>query len=156
MVKSIDNVNYQEAASADGVLELIHALMHQLRSRQFQVLRDGPHDLTPMESKVLGFFGRLPGGTLGDLAQHSGRDKAQLTRLIKGLRERGLLSAEADLTDRRQVRLSLSPEGLAVQRTLQRLAQQVAIRAVAGFSAAERSQLMALLQRLGHNLEGTD
>jgi hypothetical protein len=36
-----------------------------------------------MEGKVLGFFARHPGATQRDLAQHSGRDKAQLARLIK-------------------------------------------------------------------------
>jgi DNA-binding MarR family transcriptional regulator len=72
-----------------------------------------------MEGKVLGFFARHPGATQRDLAQHSGRDKAQLARLIKSLRERGLLLAEEDGSDRRQVCLRLSDAGQAVQDTLQ-------------------------------------
>jgi DNA-binding MarR family transcriptional regulator len=49
-----------------------------------------------MEGKVLGYFCRHPGNTQSDLAQHSGRDKAQLTRLIARLKEAGLLEARAD------------------------------------------------------------
>jgi len=76
-----------------------------------------------MDGKVLGYFGRHPGATQKDLAQHSGRDKAQLARPIKGLRDRGLLSAVADDADRRSVRLSLTADGRALQRTLQQQAR---------------------------------
>ena len=78
------------ASPAEAVIELVHVVMHQFRSRQFQALRDGAHDVTHMEAKVLGFFAHRPGATLSDLVAHSGRDKAQLARLVKGLREREL------------------------------------------------------------------
>ena len=122
MRKSVDNVNHVGSATkpspADAVIELVHEVMHQFRSRQFQALRDGAHDLTHMEAKVMGFFSRRPGATLSDLVAHSGRDKAQLAKLLKGLRERGLLAAEADADDRRSVQLRLSPAGHAVQRAM--------------------------------------
>jgi hypothetical protein len=59
---------------AEAVLELVHAAMHQFRSQQYQVLRDGPHDVAHMEYKVMGFFAHHPGATLSDLARRSGRD----------------------------------------------------------------------------------
>ncbi len=154
MKKSVDNVNHVGKHGDDDVLELVHAVMHLYRSEQYQVLRDGPHDVTHMESKVLGFFGRHPGSTLSDLVQHSGRDKAQLARLIKSLRERGLLDTQADENDRRNLRLSLTADGQAVQRALQQQAKKVSAKAVAGLSADERDQLRALLQRVRHNLDG--
>jgi DNA-binding MarR family transcriptional regulator len=156
MHKSIDNVNHKAEASEDDVLETIHALMHQYRSQQYRVLRDGPHDITHMESKVLGYFGRRPGATQSDLAQHSGRDKAQLARLIKGLRERGLLVAEADEADRRNLRLGLSADGQKVQRALQQQAKRLSARAVAGFSTQERQALLAFLQRVKGNFDSPE
>jgi len=152
MKKSVDNVNHVPKHGDDDVLELVHAVMHLYRSGQYQVLRDSPHDVTHMESKVLGFFGRHAGSTLSDLVQHSGRDKAQLARLIKSLRERGLLDAQADDSDRRNLRLSLTADGQAVQRALAQQAKKVSAKAVAGLDAAERDQLRALLQRVKHNL----
>ena len=139
--------------SDDDVLELVHTVMHQYRSQQYRVLRDGPHDITHMDSKVLGYFGRHPGATQSDLAQHSGRDKAQLARLVKGLRERGLLDGEADPADRRNVRLSLTAEGHAVQRALQQQAKRLSTKAVNGLDVAERRQLLELLQRVSANLD---
>ena len=135
------------------ILDLVHAVMHLYRSRQYQTLRDGPHGVTHMDSKVLGFFARHPGATQSELAVHSGRDKAQLARLVAGLRERGLLEAAADAADRRSVHLSLTAEGQAVQRSLHQQARRQTTQAMAGFSAAERAQLQALLGRVKGNLE---
>jgi DNA-binding MarR family transcriptional regulator len=157
MAKPIDNVNQPaakpSAASGDEVLELVHTVMHQLRSLQYQALRDGPLTLTHMESKVLNYFGRQPGATQSDLVQHSGRDKAQLARLIKGLRERGLLASVADEADRRNLRLTLTAAGHGVLKTLHQQTRKVNAQAIAGLSAAEREQLRALLQRLHDNLD---
>ena len=137
----------------EAVLELVHAVMHQFRSQQYRALEGGTHDITHMESKVMGFFARHAGATQSDLAQHSGRDKAQLARLIKGLRERGLLSGEADAADRRNVRLQLTEAGQAIQRALRTQGRKLEARAVAGLDAEQRRQLVELLQQVRRNLE---
>ena len=141
-----------ENAPDDDILELVHSVMHTYRAMQYRFLRDGPHDITHMDGKVLGYFGHHPRATQSDLAQHSGRDKAQLARLIKGLRERGLLSGEVDEEDRRNVRLSLTADGQAVQRALRQQARRLSTQAVAGLSAKEQQQLLVLLQRVKGNL----
>jgi DNA-binding MarR family transcriptional regulator len=153
MRKQVDKVNGQGAAPADEVMDLVHTLMHQFRSLQYQVLRGGPHDITHMESKVLGFFARHDGATQSDLVQHSGRDKAQVARLIKGLRDRGLLEAVPDEADRRNLRLHLTPEGQAVQRALHQQARRLGAQAVKGLDDAERRNLVDLLRRVRRNLE---
>ena len=152
MRKSNDNVNHMDSAPATDILELVHSVMHEYRSRQYRMLRDGPHDITHMDSKVLGYFDRHPGATQSDLAEHSGRDKAQLARLIKGLRDRGLLEATVDEADRRNVRLALTTEGRAIQRVLRQQAKKLSTRAAAGLSTEEQAQLLALLARVQHNL----
>jgi DNA-binding MarR family transcriptional regulator len=154
MRTSVDIVNQMAAQPADDVLETIHAVMHLFRAQQYRTLRDGPHDLTHMDGKVLGFFARHPGATPSELAAHSGRDKGQLARLVAGLKDRGLLEASADAADRRSVRLRLTTEGRAVQKALQRQRQLLADAAVAGLTVEERRQLAALLDRVRSTLEG--
>ena len=160
MRKSNDNVNHSPSPArltqGAEVLDLIHRVMHQVRSQQFQALRDGPSNVTHMESKVLGFFSHHPGATLSDLVAHSGRDKAQLARLVKGLRERSLLVGEADTEDRRNVQLRLSDAGRAVQRALRGEAHTLNARAVEGLSPQEQAQLVALLARLKANLDAAE
>ena len=156
MRHTIDNVNHPAPRgpdeAPDAVLDLVHALMHQVRAQQYQALQGGEAALTHMEAKMLGFFGRRPGATQSDLAQHSGRDKAQLARLVKGLRERGLLDGTPDPADKRNLRLSVSPAGQALLQQLNALSRTVSQRATAGLSAAELTQLQDLLQRMRSNL----
>jgi DNA-binding MarR family transcriptional regulator len=141
------------AATADAVMDLVHRLMHRFRALQYHGLREGPQAVTHMESKVLGFFARHPGATASELAEHSGRDKAQLARLLKRLVDVGLLERVADEADRRHQRLSLTLAGLAVQDALQRQHRRLAADAVAGLDKAEQAQLLALLQRVNDRLE---
>ncbi len=148
MSKPVNKVNQSEQ-----IFDAIHSVMHLYRARQLRGLRDNPHELTHMEYKALGFFHRHPGATQGDLVAHSGRDKAQLARLLKGLRDRHLLDGAADADDRRLTRLSLSPEGQHVFDSLNQLGQQAAGAAVTGMSADQLTQLHALLQQIRTNLE---
>ena len=101
---------------------------------------------------MLGFFSRHPQATLSDLAQHSGRDKAQLARLVAGLRERGLLEGMADAADRRNMRLTLTATGQAVQKGLRQQTRRLAQRAVAGLSETDQAQLRRLLEAVRENL----
>ena len=155
MRKQVDNVNHVDSPSAtDAVIELVHVVMHQFRSRQFQALRGGGHDITHMESKLMGFFAHHPGATLSDLVAHSGRDKAQLAKLVKSLRERGLLAAKSDAEDRRSVRLTLSAAGLSAQQAMRAEGRALNEQALAGLSAKEQAQLVELLGRVKANLDG--
>lgn len=154
--KSDDKVNHRRDPNLDGVLDLIHAIMHQFRSRQFQALRGDEHELTPMDGRVLGFFARHPASTQSDLARHSGRDKAQLTRLVAGLRERGLLHGEADAADRRNTRLSLTEAGHAIHQRLKRQAETLNRQAMSGLSPEQQQSLRSLLLQVRTNLDESE
>jgi len=131
----------------------MHAIMHLFRTRQHRSLREARHDLAHMEVKVLGFFARHPGGSPSDLVAHSGRDKAQVARLIRGLRDRGLLDAEADASDRRSTRLSLSAAGQELHTALHSHDGELAEAALGGMSVQECATLRALLAKVRANLE---
>ena len=154
MRKQVDSVNQSPVPDAEGVVEAIHEVMHLFRARQHRVLKDGPHDLSHMEAKTLGFFARHPGATPRDLAQSAGRDKGQVARLIGGLRERGFLDAHADEADRRSVHLEVSATGKEVQAVLHKQRRKLSAQAIKGLSDAECADLMALLARVKINLEG--
>jgi DNA-binding MarR family transcriptional regulator len=153
MQKQVDEVNQKSVSPAGDVMESVHAIMHLYRSRQQRSLRGEQHELAHMEVKALGFFARHPGAAQSDLVAHSGRDKAQVARLIRGLRERGLLHAEADEADRRSTRLSLSEQGRDLYAALHRHDGQLAALALAGLSEGEQASLLGLLARVRANLE---
>lgn len=141
--------------SPENLLDLVHTVMHEYRSLQYRFLRDGPHDITHMDGKVLEFFAARPGATHGELVAHSGRDKAQLARLVKGLKERGLLQGEVDSMNRRSVHLSLTASGKEVYTALRQQAKRLSKKAVAGLSETEQDQLKMLLRTVRSNLGAT-
>jgi DNA-binding MarR family transcriptional regulator len=151
MTKQVNKVNQSEQ-----VFDAVHSIMHLFRARQLRGLRDNPHELTHMEYKALSFFARHPSATQGDLVAHSGRDKAQLARLLKGLRDKQLLDATVDETDRRITRLTLTPQGQKIFHSLNELGQQTATDAVTGMTADQLTQLQGLLQQIRTNLETGD
>lgn len=159
MENLVDDVNHcgaQFGPRRDGELfESIHEIMHLFRAQQYRSLRATPHELTHMENRALGYIARHPGATQRDLVQRSGRDKAQVTRLVQGLREKGLVEVRADELDRRSTRLYLTPAGRAVHGELHQHALALAAQALAGLDERERAELAALLGRVQESLRGT-
>ena len=151
----VDIVN-KTASSPEELIEVVHGVMHLVRAEQYRNVRDAGLTLTHVEGKILSFFESRPGSTLSDLVNHTGKDKGQLARLIKVLKEQGLLEAQPSGEDRRSVSLKLTPEGKTVHQSLQAQLRRVARRAVKGMDGAQRQQLLMLLEKLRVNLVRED
>lgn len=152
MAHSVDNVN-NKITLATEVFDTIHTLMHRFKSQQFRALRDGPTAVTHLEAKALSFFRRHPGATSSEWVAHSGRDKAQIARLIAGLKDKDLLRTEADPADRRVQRLYLTDQAQAAMQAVRAQGDALAQAAVRDISKAECAQLLDLLQRVQANLD---
>lgn len=138
-------------SAADDALDQLHELMHHYRSQMQGLARDDADGLGPMEARALGYFARHPDATASDLVQHARRDKAQVTRLVQLLVERGLLVALADPADRRSRRLRLTDAGLAMQARMLAHRQRLARQLVTGFTSTELGSLLSMMTRLRHN-----
>ena len=77
-----------------------------------------------MEWRILALLGGFAPMTLRDLSLESGLDKAQASRAVKTLVERGLVEREPGRVDAREVALRLSPEGARVEEGLMRAARE--------------------------------
>ena len=136
----------------DEVLESLQALVFSLKGQLRHSLAEHPLALAPMELRALQFFVRHPGASQSDLVQHSGRDKAQIARLIKSLLGSGHLQASPDPDDRRSQRLSPTPNGLTLHKQLHQARRLALARSLTGLDAGELGQLLGLLKRLRSNL----
>ena len=132
----------------DELLEVLHALMHRFKRHMHQALREQDGGIGAMEARALGFFARHPGSSASALVAHSGRDKAQIARLLQQLLDRGLLAREADPADGRRQQLALTDSGRAAQQVTALQRQRFASQMTSGLDAAEQAQLLALLRRL--------
>lgn len=132
----------------DAVLDALHALMHRYKRHMHQALREQDGGIGAMEARALGFFAHHPGSSASELVAHSGRDKAQIARLLQQLLDRGLLAREADPADGRRQQLALTDSGRAVQRAAAQQRQRFANQMTADLDAGEQAQLLGLLRRL--------
>ena len=130
------------------VLDRLHTLMHGLRRHLKEAMRHEAEGLGPMEARCLGYFMRHDGATQSELVQHSGRDKAQIARIVKILHERGLLQSCPDPDDGRSQRVSVTAEGQALQRKMQQHRARFEKTMTAGLTEGERTTLLDLLDRL--------
>ncbi|MBQ0932191.1 MarR family transcriptional regulator [Ideonella sp. 4Y16] len=146
MPNKVDSVNQKPEDPVAGVVEALHAVVHRLRAAAAaEPLDDG---LAPMEGRALGFFLRHPGATASQLVEHSGRDKAQVARLVAALRERGLLEARTDEHDRRVSRLHPTAAAARLHQRVMQVRGRSAAQAFSVLDAAELQQLRSLLERI--------
>jgi DNA-binding MarR family transcriptional regulator len=150
---TVAHVKQRTEPRADAVFASIHTIMHLFRAEQYRVLREGRYELTHMEGKILGFFNRHPGATLRDLVAHLKQDKGQLARLIRSLKDQGLLEAQTAARDRRSVPLRPTGDGRRVHQILQRQVRKLSEIAIKGLNTSERRQLANLLDKVQSNLE---
>jgi len=90
-------------------LELLEFALQSLKSDQDSLLDD--LGLTRSHQQLLHFIGRCPGVTMVDLMKIVPLTKQSLSRLLKELTTKGLITQTMDQTDRRQRLLELTDEG---------------------------------------------
>lgn len=101
--------------------------------------------------KRLGEDGPMAPGELARILNYS---PGALTRLLDKLEQLGYLQRVPDPTDRRALRLELTPSGRSVHKRMIACGNAAAERAFAEISQAERRQLHDLLARVLNHLHG--
>ncbi len=108
-----------------------------------------PAGLTEAEFRMLtGLLAHDGHASAGDLCAALAQSPANLTRISDALVERGFVTRNPDLADRRRMLLTLQPAGEELlQKLLPRITPEVSA-AFAGFNTAEKQQLLDGLKRL--------
>lgn len=109
------------------------------------------YDLTPNEIVVLSSIGVV--GMASDIAQNACVSKALVSRSVKELREKGLISAFISEVDKREQKLSLTPEGEKAAQLIADANQNFYKVAFRRFEDNEKRVLQALLQLMLNNLD---
>jgi DNA-binding MarR family transcriptional regulator len=149
----VDNVNHSSERPGEDIADEIHAIRHLFKRQRYQGKKVGDHELTHMEARVIFFVGNRPGASQSDIVTHFGRDKAQVARLIAGLRGSGLIESRPDPTDKRLQRLALSNLGASIALEAKRERRRLAALAVTGLDEQDQTTLIRLLSHIRANLE---
>ncbi len=94
--------------TARQVLEIVPAVMRTIRA-EFRSQR--PMDLSVAQFNTLAYIKKNDGASLSSLAAHIGLTLPSMSKLIDGLVERGLVTRNSDLEDRRKICLCLTDTG---------------------------------------------
>ena len=113
------------------------------------------HDLYFSQYITLKTLAIGPAGVT-ELANAAYLHPGAMTRLLDKLEERGLLTRESVVGDRRAVQIVLTDAGQAMWSDIAPSAQRVHDRAMANLDDAERAELLRLLSQVRDNLAAQD
>jgi DNA-binding MarR family transcriptional regulator len=125
--------------------QLFFRIWRATHTRTADVL--GSVGLTPALFALLNVIGAREGAIQQELGSALGIDRSTMVSLIDQLESAGLATRRPSATDRRAREIAITPKG---RRTLQRargLILEVEDEVLAGLSAKERVELLALLRR---------
>ena len=110
--------------------------------------RMAPYGLRPVEFSTLSLIHHNPGVTARQLCLTLGLQPSNMVGTIAQFEKKGLLERRPHPSDGRAQGLHLTAEGLALMQQAELTARALEVEATHRLSAAERSRLMALLQKI--------
>jgi MarR family transcriptional regulator for hemolysin len=127
-------------------------LSSRLRKSLLDVLNHDSITVNPDELGVLTLLGRADGMSMSELSNNLMKDNANMTRLVKRLRQNGFVDQKQDLTDKRKSRVSLTPLGKdEMNRAWNRLDQMTSY-AVRNISQEDHDLACEVLKTINDNL----
>jgi DNA-binding MarR family transcriptional regulator len=112
MMVTIGNVLTSEPVTREHAATLLRTAVGRANRRLRQHADDG---LTPSQVAVLAAIARYGSLTPSGIADLERISRPTATKIVAKLRERGLVTAVEDETDRRSYLLTLSPDGTALR-----------------------------------------
>ena len=131
----------------------------RLYGRQFDQLSRVELGLSRAQCRLIGQVKYNESGhppTQAELAQHLDLTPMAVATLVDRMEAAGWITRRPSNTDRRANAIELQPRAEAALEKAFAVSDRVQEAALAGFSAAERKQLVGMLQRVRANLQGGD
>ncbi len=136
--------NAEETACARQILDTVPLVMRIIRKH----MRRHRSGLTVPQFRTLCFTSTAEGSSLSAVADFIGLSLPAMSRLVDGLVEQSLIVRRTSETDRRHIRLSVTPAGEAAIREARELAQNRLASALAGLTAAQRRECARTMEAL--------
>lgn len=132
----------------EATFHLAHAIKQQL-GHQLEIQQLG---IAPMHVRVLKIIHQRKSCTSIDIANLFKRDKAQITRLIKGLLDQGLVCKQSNPEDKRSQLLVLSSQGVALQENLLSISKKMENQMTQGIDEKDLNTFIKVAQKITKNL----
>lgn len=130
--------------------EEISELWHTIHRRLFGIVREAFQDcdLPPLSMILLRHVSLEPGVTVNELARRSGTVKSHASRLVEQLVRQGYVEKREDPSDKRLVRLYLTPAATATMAAMEARDRSVWSAVLAEIPPAQQEELVHGLRLL--------
>lgn len=112
------------------------------------------YDISPEQWSLIFRVVERSGLTQKELSDSTYKDQANITRSIDRLEQKGFLKRIENPNDRRSFQLVPTQDAIALVERIIPLSQAFNAQLTQGFSEEETKMLIALLNKVHHNLEG--
>lgn len=136
-----------------GAVETIRCLAHAVKRQLAIQLEVEALGLVPMQVRVMKIIHKRSPCTALDIASFMQRDKAQITRLISGLIDQGLIKKVPNPEDKRSQFLLLTQEGERIQASLSKISRKAEQSMTKGIAEEDIKAFYATTQKMLKNLE---
>ncbi len=122
---------------SDKILFTLSKIAHALTSHVKQELKKDKIVLSPGQIGILLSLERERQTTMGQLSQSLEMDNAAASRLVDKLEKKGLVERFINPEDRRQIKISITDQGLKQARVTQKIANDMTQKIQEGFTEKE-------------------
>ena len=129
----------------DDDLDLVVQLRTAITRLSRRLRQESLGAISPAQASALAMVSRLGSPTLGELARAEQIQPPTMTRLIAGMEERGLVERASEPTDRRVVRITITPTGRHELERIRQTKTAFLARRLEGIPASQRDQLPELV-----------
>ena len=133
----------------EDVATRLRIAVNRLQRRLRQQSLEG---LSPAQASALGTVNRLGRPTLGELAAIEQVQPPSMTRIAANLADSGMVTREADASDRRSARVRITPAGTRALERMRTAKNAFLLRRLGDLSADEQRRAEELVGLLEHLL----
>lgn len=137
-----------DAVTVESVFQLAHAMKQELGCK----LEAQDLGITPMHVRVVMTIHNRSLCTAQDIASLFKRDKAQITRLIKGLIDQEIVQKQPNPEDKRSQLLVLTPKGKELQKSLFEFADETQKKVSHGINTDDLGTFIKVAKQMTKNL----
>ncbi len=137
---------------SSDIRQVLWQLAFQFKVSSKRAVRDYDLPLNGMHIRLLQMIRRHPDCTAQRIASVTGRDKAQITRVIKELESMALITRTPDPEDRRAQLLSLNEKGRGLMARIQDAEDEVKKTLLKGINKKDQNTFIEIGNRMLDNL----
>ncbi len=135
-------------SSLDTLFHLVHAVKRRLQQQAEQL----DLGIAPMHIRVIKIIDRKGPCTAVDIASFLGRDKAQVTRLLNTLIEKGLITREPNPDDKRSHYLRTTEEGDSIVEEIRKIDEETLQQMTRNLKPEELAEFRRMSRVMAENL----